>query len=287
MTGKGDRGDSLPPSWRGRSPEAWARQIGVPLLQVHERLPSTNAHLRELARAGVPPFTIVIAEEQSAGRGREGRGWHSPSGTGLWLSVLLSLEPKRTVGVIPLAVGVAVAIAIERLTDARVGLKWPNDVLVDSRKVAGILCESTGDSGEFVAVGIGVNLRRPAAGFPADLERSAGFLDELTDGRTAEPDLTKGIVDELRRWTRPTPVTLSGRLRVEWEARDRLRGRRVRLESGAVGIARGVSLKGTLRVALPDGPMLTVRAGGVRIEEPGSSPALDMAGTRDSKEGGG
>jgi len=287
VTGKGDQGDRLPSSWGSRCREAWAKQIRVPLLQVHERLPSTNAHLRELACAGVPPFTIVIAEEQSAGRGREGRSWHSPSGSGLWLSVLLSLEPKRTVGVLPLAVGVAVAIAIERLTDVRVGLKWPNDVLVDSRKVAGILCESTGDSGELVAVGIGVNLRRSTFGFPADLERSMGFLEELADRRITEPDLTKAIVDELKAWACPTPSTLSGPLRVEWEARDQFRDRHVRLESGVVGIAQGVSPEGTLRVVLPDGPMLTVRAGGVRIEESGRSPAFDTVGTRDSNGGGG
>ena len=255
--------------WTRLNADAWASEIGVPLLEIHRRLPSTNAHLRSLAFTGVPPFTTVVAGEQTAGRGREGRGWHSPADTGLWVSILLSLGPTRTVGVLPLAVGVAVARAIERLTGGDVGLKWPNDVLVGPKKVAGILCESSGESGDLVAVGIGVNLRRPPAGFPGELATSAGFVDELADRRTTEPELANAIIEELRVWAQPVPLALSGRLRVEWESRAQLRDRRVRLESGMVGVARGVSPEGGLRVALADGPLITVRAGSVRIEEGG------------------
>ena len=275
----------IPRPWKGRDAEAWARQIGVPRLELHRRLPSTNSYLCDLIPDGALPFTTIVADEQTAGRGRDGSGWHSPSDTGLWLSVLLALESQGTAGVLPLAAGVAIAIAIEKVAKVSVGLKWPNDILVGPRKVGGILCESAGDSGQLVAVGIGVNLRRPAAGFPPQLASSVAFLDEVGGRSTTEPELTKQVIEELRRWTQPIPNTLSGRLRMEWESRDRLQGRQVRLESGIVGVATGTSPEGALEVAAADGSLLRVRAGRVRIKESGGSAALYAAGRPRSNEG--
>ncbi len=115
-------------------------------------------------------------------------------------------------------------------------------------------------------MGIGVNLRRPDVGVPPQLVRTAGFLEELSGRPITEPDLTRAIVGELRRWAQPGPTELAGRLRTEWESRDRLRGRRIRLESGAVGVGRGVATDGSLRVELADRSVLAVRAGRVRLE---------------------
>ena len=280
------RGDALsgPPAWGGRDGDAWATEIGVPRLELHSQLPSTNAHIRALAAQGAPPLTTVVAHEQSAGHGREGRSWHSPPDTGLWLSILLSLDSDGTAGVLPLAVGVAVARAIEGMSGVGVGLKWPNDVLIGDRKVAGILCESVGP-GRLVAAGIGVNLRRPPEGYPGDLDDAGGFLDEISNKETAEPDLAAAIVAELRSWAQPVPRTLSGRLRMEWESRDRLCGRIVRLESGVQGTASGVTMEGSLSLVETDGSKLAVRAGSVRVAGGRGSGALYVAGTGGSNEG--
>jgi BirA family biotin operon repressor/biotin-[acetyl-CoA-carboxylase] ligase len=279
-----DAEEGLPIAWWGRESEVWAQGLGIPGLELYLTIPSTNGRIRDLAAAGAPPFTTVISDLQTAGRGRGGRSWHSPPGSGLWLSVLLAIAPDGTAGVLPLAIGVAVAKALERFAEGQIGLKWPNDLLLGPRKVAGILCESAGASHEHVAVGIGINLRRPAEGIPPELEGSAAFLEEVASRPIAEPELTKVILEEIRRWAQPVPGTLDGLLRSEWESRDRIRDRRIRLDSGVAGVARGISGDGGLRVAGDDGRLFFVRAGGVRLDEPGDSAALHGPGAARGSE---
>ena len=261
-------------AWSGRDPDEWARHLGVPLLELYTSLPSTNARLRVLASEGAPAFSTVVADEQTAGRGREGRNWHSPSGAGLWFSILLSLEPARTGGVLPLAVGVSVARAIERWNGPGVRLKWPNDLLIGDRKVAGVLCESAGDSGSLVAVGIGVNLRTPSSELPSELTDSVGFVEPLADRAIRETEMAREVIAQLRRWAQPVPRTLTGALRAEWESRDLLRGQSVRLEGGVAGRSLGVSSDGALILSKADGSSIAVRAGSVRLGEAGASAAL-------------
>lgn len=270
-----DRTGSGP--WADHPIEAWGERLGVPRLEVHSVLGSTNARLRELFREGAPCFTTVIAEAQSRGRGREGKAWHSPAGVGLWLSVLLALPRGALGSVLPLAVGVAAARTVEQLTGRTAGLKWPNDVLIDRRKVAGILCEAAGGSNaarpDHAVVGVGINLRSPPGGFPAELADSAGVLEPYAGRPLSEPEVARLLLDELRTWAYPAPIGLSGRLRMEWESRDLLLDRKVRVASGAVGVARGVSPEGALRVGCDDGTLLSVRSGGVRLERPGKALA--------------
>jgi BirA family biotin operon repressor/biotin-[acetyl-CoA-carboxylase] ligase len=264
-------------AWAGDSADGWARALGVPRLEVHAILPSTNAHLRRTARgeaALAPPFTAVIADAQTEGRGREGRAWHSARGCGLWISILVPVDEPGHPGVLPLAVGVATALAMERISGLSVSIKWPNDILVGDRKVAGVLCETAGDSGAFAAVGVGVNLRPPGDGFPAELVKSAGFLEALSGRAVHEPTLAAALVEELKAWTTPTPRVLDGALRREWDVRDCLVGRRVRVESGEVGVVDGVSSAGELALTVDGGAPVSVRSGSVRIEGAGGSPAL-------------
>jgi BirA family biotin operon repressor/biotin-[acetyl-CoA-carboxylase] ligase len=147
--------------------EARAVERVVPV-EWHETLVSTSDRLKVLARAGAPEWTVVLADEQTGGRGREGRRWLSPAG-GLYLSVLL--RPRfEGVGLVPLAAGVAVAEAVaERGIAAE--LKWPNDVLVVGRKVAGILAEAASGAGGvvWVALGIGLNVSLPVEAVPPEL----------------------------------------------------------------------------------------------------------------------
>jgi BirA family biotin operon repressor/biotin-[acetyl-CoA-carboxylase] ligase len=154
-------------------------------LEWHEELVSTSDRLKELARTGAPAWTAIVAERQSGGRGREGRTWQSPAG-GLYLSVLLRLSGESP-ALVPLAAGVAVAEAVLGF-GVRSELKWPNDVLVGGRKLAGILAEaSSGASGvEWIVLGIGVNVATLPAALPEALRETATSL--LAEGaREARP----------------------------------------------------------------------------------------------------
>jgi BirA family biotin operon repressor/biotin-[acetyl-CoA-carboxylase] ligase len=243
--------------WEGDTPAAWAARWGVPRLEVHERIGSTNDRARQLAEAGADPFTIVIAEEQLAGRGREGRRWESPAGSGLWMSVVAPPVRAADRALVPLRVGLAVCRAVERVAPGlRAGVKWPNDVQVDGRKVSGVLCESAGDA---VVIGIGINVRPGALG--PELARSAAALDELAGQVVDRAELAGELLA-------PGPLELHGVLARELAERDVLRGRPVTAAAGDAGVARGIDRDGALRVEVAPGDVRRVVAGGVRIQDP-------------------
>jgi biotin-(acetyl-CoA carboxylase) ligase len=186
--------------------EALAPVLGGGTLHLLGTTDSTNLRLRALAAEGAPPFTVVVADAQREGRGREGRRWDSLAGTGLWISVLLPPPPGGPPGVAPLAVGVALAEAVEEVladgvltgvllaagvpeggvpagevpgvrTEVSVGLKWPNDLLLRREgspwgKCAGILCEVAPGGG--IVAGVGVNLRGPVMGGGREGEGESG-----------------------------------------------------------------------------------------------------------------
>jgi BirA family biotin operon repressor/biotin-[acetyl-CoA-carboxylase] ligase len=147
----------------------------LPGVEWPESIASTSDRLKTLARGGAPEWTVVLADVQTGGRGREGRRWVSPPG-GLYLSVLLRPRLEK-VGLLPLAAGVAVAEAAGEF-GVRTELKWPNDVLASGRKLAGILSEAaSGPAGvEWVALGIGVNVSQDAALLPPDLRADVTSL---------------------------------------------------------------------------------------------------------------
>lgn len=241
----------------------------------HESVSSTNTHLAERVRAGAVPFTAVIAREQTGGRGRGGKGWLSARDAGLWMSVFLPSPPGGPPGVASLAVGVAVARAVEGLTGRSVGLKWPNDLLVQRSgpvpglgKLGGVLCESVrNDAGGGVVAGVGVNLRRPVADSGGDASelKDAAFLDEVAGRRIEVEELSEAVGRELRRWADPPPETLAGELREEWDRRDLLRGRRVVTEMAPPGVAVGLDVDGSLRVSDEGGRIHRVRGGSARL----------------------
>jgi len=259
-----------PPGWEEHDEEGWARFLGVPGVHLRRELPSTNTLLREMASRGpLPPFTLLLAGTQSAGRGRGGNRWYSPEGSGLWLSILLPVRDPARAGLLPLAVGVATARAIESSAPqvGRLSLKWPNDLFLGERKVAGILCEATADFLQGIVVGIGINLRRPVEGVPPEVEGTIAFLEEAGGGKVMEAQLLRSLVEELRRWTDPLSTLLEGGLREEWEARDYLRERRIHLLDGPSGVAHGIAPDGALELRLEDGRIVAIRSGTVRLEE--------------------
>lgn len=256
---------------------------GLTRVETHTTLSSTSDRLRELAEDGAAPFTAVIAGAQTAGRGRGGRRWVSASGSGLWLSVLLPPPPGGPPGAASIAVGVAVARAIEAVAGVEVGLKWPNDLLVRTApdravpgKLGGVLCEAVrGPDGWRVVAGIGVNLRRPEelTGNEGGALAAAAFLAEAAGREIAPVELARAVAHELRAWADPPPDRVEGELQAYWERRDLLAGRTVVTEMAPEGVALGLSPDGALRVSDHAGRVHQVSAGTVRLAGEGP-PAL-------------
>ena len=224
--------------------------------RVHYRLiGSTNARARELAAAGAPHGTLVTAAEQSAGRGRQGRTWTAPAGRALLCSVLVRDPPA----LLPLAAGVAVAEAVAEVVAEVVGsearLKWPNDVLVGGRKVAGILVEGRPQEG-WAVVGIGLNVAVRHADFPAELRETAGTLGLEPDA--IEPTLS-ALLSRLERWVAADAGELVDAVR----ARDALLGRPVRWAGGR-GVGAGIDAGGRLLVET-DAGTVALDAGEVHL----------------------
>lgn len=171
--------DLLPASWQ---PLLTTRSLGRAGSCVERELSSTNTVLKELARKGTPSGAVCICEMQSAGRGRLDRSWSSPEGRGVWMSVLI--RPKLTPERMPLVTfcaALAMAEAVRSLTGLDARIKWPNDLVLDGRKVCGVLLEAGFDASGamFVIVGTGLNVRRGA--YPPELADRAVSLEELCD----------------------------------------------------------------------------------------------------------
>jgi BirA family biotin operon repressor/biotin-[acetyl-CoA-carboxylase] ligase len=240
-------------------------------------LGSTNDLLKERARAGAPEWSVVLADQQTAGRGRQGHAWASPPG-GLYLSVLM--RPRfRPGGLIPLAAGVAVAEALaEQGLTAQ--LKWPNDVLIGDRKLGGILAESAaGDAGlEWVVVGVGINLELPPAGLPAGIRATATSFRGETGEACDAAALGAGVLAGLTVWYDDVIRGKPAALLAAWRARSvPWWGRAVEARSAAGvairGLARDVDEGGALLLELEDGSRVPVIAGDVRelrLRDPGS-----------------
>lgn len=157
--------------------------LGVPLVRLHDSVPSTLDLAHELGAAGAPHGAIVLAEEQTAGRGRQGRPWRSPMG-GVWLAMLARPEQPPVGGALAVRVGLAAMAAVaEAVPESAPRLKWPNDLIVAGRKAGGVLCEAcwTGARLAWVAVGVGINVRGPVA---AELRETAIALEDVAPAVT-------------------------------------------------------------------------------------------------------
>jgi len=244
-------------------------------LSMHDEVDSTNRLLADLAHKSAPDGTVVIAESQTAGRGRMGRHWVSPPGLNLYVSILLT-RPQVTAVLtwIPLLAAVAVVRAIRDLTKLAARLRWPNDVLMvrngNGRKLAGILVEAIGGSpagARLVAVGIGVNVNMPLEAFPQDLRSTATSL-LIETGRSVERTrLLASLLGEMEvlydQLCDRGPDGIAAAYR---ESCDTI-GRRVRIElmgsAHIEGTAEGIASDGALRLRADDGKMLEIRAGDV------------------------
>ena len=236
-----------------------ARRWGVPQCGVFRTLSSSLDAIHDVAAQGAPAGTVVVVEEQTAGRGRDGRTWRSPNG-GVWLGMLLR-PPLPVQGALSLRVGLVLADVVDDLIGrgAPARLKWPNDVLVHDRKIAGILCEGRwqGETLQWLGVGVGVNV---ANEIPAELAGRAIALQEIVpDARRI--DLLDRLVPAL------LPLTTHHAPLTEFECtafarRDWLRGRQIRAPIS--GRAAGVRPDGALLVDTGAGTTM-VREGHVEL----------------------
>lgn len=223
------------------------RALGWP--RAHWRITSsTNDRARELAEHGAPHGTLITARAQSAGRGRQGRAWTAPPGRAL----LCSLVIRAPGALLSLAAGVAVA----ELAGPQAALKWPNDVLVGGRKVAGILVEGRPQQG-WAALGIGVNVAVRESDFPPELRQRAGSLG--LDREAVEPSLRQ-LLASLERWLAAVDAEVLDAVR----ARDALAGQRLSWAGGS-GRGAGVDAHGRLLVACEDGAHVALDAGEVHL----------------------
>jgi BirA family transcriptional regulator, biotin operon repressor / biotin---[acetyl-CoA-carboxylase] ligase len=209
-------------------------------VEVLPEIDSSNSELMRRARAGQHEATLLVAERQTAGRGRLGRVWQSQPGDSLTFSISLSLAPKDWSG-LSLAVGLSLAESLH----PDVGLKWPNDLWLQDRKLGGILVEAASMGGRSqVVVGVGLNIRpRPADG----LNTPPAALTELLPGVTA-PDCLARVAAPLIQTLLTFEREGFAPLQTRFGLRDVLQGRRVHTSDGQVGVARGVSPSGALRL---------------------------------------
>jgi BirA family transcriptional regulator, biotin operon repressor / biotin---[acetyl-CoA-carboxylase] ligase len=220
--------------------------IGTP--RVHHRLTdSTNERAKELAAAGAPHGTLVTADEQSAGRGRQGRVWTAPARSAVLMSVVL----RELSEVLPLTAAVAVCEALPVMA----AIKWPNDVWIGGRKVAGILVEGRPQEG-WAVLGVGLNVTTEA--FPDELAETATSL-RLAGASASVEAVLADTLGALDRWLGAPPE----RVLEAWRARDELKGERVRWADGE-GIAGGIDDSGALVVETRNG-RVTLDAGEVHL----------------------
>jgi BirA family transcriptional regulator, biotin operon repressor / biotin---[acetyl-CoA-carboxylase] ligase len=235
----------------GSGPQSESRgPLGLPRLH-HRVIGSTNERARELALGGAPHGTLVTADEQTAGRGRHGRHWHSPPGRALLASVVVRPLSEHD-SLLPLAAAVAVCEACEAYAGAACGIKWPNDVQIGGRKLAGVLIEGRPQEG-WALVGVGINVGTTVREFPPELRGTATSLalasaqEEEASG-LSPADLLPALLERLAARLEDPPESLLA----AWRERDALAGQAVAWEGGR-GTAAGIDDRGSLLVDTAEG----------------------------------
>lgn len=233
-----------------------AELLDVPSVKLLESTTSTLDIAHTLAAGGCENGTLVIADHQTSGRGRDGRKWSSGSGRGIWITLVE--RPSDTTGleVLALRVGLRSARALDRFAPEPVRVKWPNDLYVDGRKLAGILIEARWREGrlEWVAIGVGVNVTAPEG------IATAAWLDPGTQRLEVLGDLVPAIRAAAKCAGSLRPIEL-----IEWNARDMARGHSC--VEPARGIVEGISPGGELLVALADS-IARFRSGSLVLDPP-------------------
>ena len=229
------------------------------ILYLYQDLPSTNREASSLAQQGAAHGTVVAAEQQSGGYGRHGRAWFSPPGFNIYCSIVVrgksqTVPLAQWLSWVPLVTALAVAEATRHITTAPLALKWPNDLLLQDRKVGGILCESTmtTTNGPIVIIGIGLNVNVPLQSFPEDLRPIAASLIETVPQPIDRNRLISQLLWELEQCLDELQSHGSTRLRQAYLARCATLGRQVKVlfpnDQQIHGTAETLSADGALQV---------------------------------------
>jgi BirA family transcriptional regulator, biotin operon repressor / biotin---[acetyl-CoA-carboxylase] ligase len=228
-------------TWLGIDGVTLATRLGLPAVEALGAVASTMDAAHALAARGAAAGTLVIAEEQGSGRGRGGRAWSSAPGAGLWLTLIERPRAADGLDVLSLRVGLHLAPVLERWTESGIRLKWPNDLFVGARKLAGVLIEARwrGAHPDWVAIGVGINLV-----VPADQPQATALVHAGAEAVLAE------VVPAVRAAAFARgPLTAEDL--AEFARRDLAMGQRVsHPEDGRV---RGISAQGELLVETPAG----------------------------------
>ena len=234
---------------------ALASRLALPRVLVFGQLGSTFDVAHRLA-PDAPSGTLVLADEQTAGRGRHGRRWASAPGAGVWLTLVERPTDARALDVLALRCGLYAAEALDALAHAPVALKWPNDLFVRDRKLAGILIETRwrGTAPDWVAIGFGLNVTAPS------LETAIGLRAGVT-----RLDALDAVVPALRRAAAASRHLDTSEL-ARWSARDLAAGRVA--SSPAAGVVQGISAEGELLIRPADGGVSRHRTGSLTFAEP-------------------
>ncbi len=248
------------------------RWAGV-VLHYYDSIDSTNVQAKRLAEEGAPHGTLVTADLQTAGRGRRGRSWDSPPGSNLYFTILLrpQIAPDKA-SMLTLVMALAVAQGIKKVCGDRVqpGIKWPNDIVMDGRKVCGILTEMSlsveQDSIQYVVIGVGINVRKRQ--FAEELQGRAIALEELS-GPVNRSELLAAVLESFEgayeAFCKDESLSC---LKESYDALLVNLGRHVRVldpKGEFEGIARGIREDGRLIVELSDGTMQDIYAGEVSV----------------------
>jgi BirA family biotin operon repressor/biotin-[acetyl-CoA-carboxylase] ligase len=239
----------------GATKEAIEHVLELPRVELLESTTSTLDVAHRIAAQGAPAGTLVIADEQTAGRGRGGKSWQSSPGAGLWLTLIERPADSSGLGVLSLRVGLAAAEALDRFAPEPIRLKWPNDLYVDRGKLAGILVEARwrDKAVEWVAIGLGVNVKAPE-----NVETAAG-LEPGTD----RLDVLGDLIPAVRAAARAIGPLQADEME-EFDARDLARGRAC-IEP-AIGRVAGITPAGELLIALADS-VVPFRSGSLVLQD--------------------
>jgi BirA family biotin operon repressor/biotin-[acetyl-CoA-carboxylase] ligase len=239
----------------GTSAAELATMLGLPRVELHQSVSSTLDVAHAIA-GEAPSGTLILADEQTSGRGRHGRRWTSPAGAGLWLTLIERPTDARSLDVLALRCGLYAAEALDALASAPIGVKWPNDLYVGGRKLAGVLIETRwrGTGPEWVAIGFGLNVAAPGE------EGAVGLV-----GGTTRLGALARLVPALRR-AAASSRHLSGDELARWARRDVAKDRQLR--APAEGVAGGITAAGELIVRRPDGTSSLHRTGTLTFASP-------------------
>lgn len=239
----------------GATADELRARFDVPCVLLFDRIGSTLDVAHDAARSGRPMGTLVLADQQTAGRGRSGSHWSSAAGAGIWLTIVERPVNREAMDVLAIRLGLAVAPVLDAWADSPVRLKWPNDLLDGSGKIGGILVETRWQDQrpEWIAIGLGLNVRRPD-GIPGASALRPGC---------SRVEILGALIPAIRAAARAHGALMPDEL-AAWHARDAGRGRRCR--EPVVGQVAGIDRTGSLLVRAPDG-VRTCRSGSLVFQE--------------------